>query len=147
MRSCLDYSLNYINRFPKTEKELVVQLRKKWYWDQEIEKSINFLKRKGFVDDERYVEMYVYSELIKKWKPVIIVKNKLYQKWINLEIVERVINESIQDIEDGQIQKIEKEIEKLKMRWIDWFSIINKLVKKWYKIDLIKKLLSKKFDK
>lgn len=147
MKNCLDYSLNYINRFPKTEKELTVQLRKKWYLEQDIERTINFLKRKWFIDDKKFVEMYIYSELIKKWKPIIIVKNKLYQKWVDMEIVEKIINESIDDIQDGQLKKIGKEIEKLKLKWIDWFSIINKLINKWYKIDMIKKLLSKKFDK
>ncbi|MFZ5341167.1 MAG: hypothetical protein ACOZBL_00965 [Patescibacteria group bacterium] len=44
--SCLDYASNYIYRFPKTEKELKVQLLKKGYSEDEIDQSIDYLKLK-----------------------------------------------------------------------------------------------------
>ena len=37
MKSCLDYTLHYINRFPKTEFELRLQLRKKGYTEADID--------------------------------------------------------------------------------------------------------------
>jgi len=46
MRPCLDYAMDYIYRFPKTEKELKVQLTKKGYYEDDIEETMEELKRR-----------------------------------------------------------------------------------------------------
>jgi len=42
----IDYALRYIFRYPKTKKELIIQLRKKKYTESEIEKALRYLKKK-----------------------------------------------------------------------------------------------------
>lgn len=66
MASCLDYSLRYIHLYPKTEQELRTKLFTKKYSEQEIDKTIEFLKSKGYIDDIQFTKLYIESELVKK---------------------------------------------------------------------------------
>ncbi len=141
MKPCIDYAMNHIYRFPKTESQLRTQLLKKWYSYDEIEKTIKYLKSKNFVNDKKYVESYFYSECVKKWKPSFVVKWKLFQKWIDKNTINDVFVEMEDDINKWVKNGIKKEIEKYKNKWIDWFDIIQKLTSRWYSIDDIKKVL------
>ena len=77
---CLDYALHYISRFPKTEKELRIQLMTKGYVSLDIDKAMAFLKEKKFVDDTLFTEAYLRSECVRKGKPLIAVTQKLREK-------------------------------------------------------------------
>lgn len=66
MASCLDYSLKYIHLYPKTEQELKIKLQTKKYTEQEIHYALEFLKKKGFIDDRQFTKLYIQSELVKK---------------------------------------------------------------------------------
>jgi len=138
---CLDYALHYIYRYPKTEKELKIQLMKKWYNDEEIDFAISNLKLKWYVDDKKFAEAYINSELIKKWKPVVMVKSKLLLKWVDKHIIEEVLSSQEEDIDTALWEAIKKEIEKYKRKWLEWFDIIQKLLWKWYKMNDIKKVI------
>lgn len=137
--SCLDYAMNYIYRFPKTEKELEIQLLKKGYAKEDIEKTINYLKEETYLDDRKFVNLYLNSEVVRKWKPIFVVKWKLLSKWVDKEMLEEIIDSMEEDIEWGIMNKIEQESKKLKAKWLDWITIIRKLLSKWYKLDAIKK--------
>jgi SOS response regulatory protein OraA/RecX len=78
--TCLDYALHYISRYPKTERELKIQLMQKGYFSDEIQEAMQFLKEKKFVSDEMFVESYVRSELMNKGKPPISIIKKLQEK-------------------------------------------------------------------
>jgi regulatory protein len=140
-KTCFDYAMDYIYRFPKTEKELKIQLLKKWYFEIEIDKAIDQLRQKGFVDDKLFCEMYINSVVIKKWKPIYVIKNKLIWKWIKKEIVDEVISDLDSDISSWMEEKMKNEILKLKNKWNNGFDIIQKLVARWYSIHLVKKVI------
>ncbi|HMT27464.1 MAG TPA: regulatory protein RecX, partial [Candidatus Absconditabacterales bacterium] len=89
MASATEYSLKYINLYPKTEKELRAKLMEKHYGEEEIEKTITYLKRKNYVNDELYCELYINSQLIKKGKPLYAVKQKLLQKGVDKTLVNK----------------------------------------------------------
>jgi len=139
--SCCQYALKYISRYPKTEKELRIKLQQKWYNSDEIRYTMDYLKSKNFVDDSLFAESYVRSELVNKWKPVIIIRNKLYQKWVDKSLINEIINEYEEDILVGIFQKIKKEIDNYKKKGVDWFDIIQKLMRKWYRLDDIKEVI------
>jgi regulatory protein len=141
---CYFYALKYISRYPKTEKELFVKLMEKWYSSQDVDYTIAFLKSKKFLGDKMFAEMYVQSELVRKWKPKIVVQQKLYQKWVDKYLIKEVFDEMDGDIEDWILQKIQKEIAKMKARDIEWFDIIQKLLGKGYSLDQIKSVLAVK---
>jgi len=146
MQKCLDYAMKYIYRFPKSEKELTTQLLKKWFSELEIAWAMDFLKKKGYVDDKNYVEMYLNSEVIKKWKPMQLIVRKLLQKWVDKKLIYSVCDELEADIQDWISAKIEKEIERLKATGLDWFDVLQKLTQKGYKLSDIKKVINARQD-
>jgi len=139
---CYFYALKYISRYPKTEKELSVKLMEKWFTTVDIEYAIEYLKSKGFMWDRMFTEMYIQSELVRKWKPKMVVQQKLYHKWVDKNIIQEIFEEMEEDILDGISQKIQKEIDKMKAKDMEWFDIIQKLLSKWYTLDQIKLVLN-----
>ncbi len=141
---CFDYALKYINRFPKTEKELRIQLYMKWYPTSDVDRTINELKKKNFVNDEIFTESYLRSEIINKGKPAIRIIQKLRQKGVPEDIIRQATKEYKTDMQWGIEQKIKKEIAAYKKRWVDGFDSIQKLMRKWYKLQDIKKVIENK---
>ncbi len=140
--NCLDYAYHYISRYPKTIKELTVQLQKKWYKTVEIEYAIKDLKKAGYVDDTQFAKLYINSELINKGKPMIVIKQKLYQKWVDKEIIIKVMNDLQEDIYEWISNKILKLIEEFKKKWVEWPFLISKCMARGYSLEQIKKVLN-----
>jgi regulatory protein len=130
--TCTDYALYYIHRFPKTEKELILQLIKKWYATQDVDQTIAWLKFKHYIDDRNFAKLYIQSELIKKGKPLLVIKQKLHEKWIKKEIVSDLLQHYHQDIQEWMEHNLAKEIEQYKKKWLDGMQIVQKLMRKWY---------------
>lgn len=141
MASCLDYSLKYIHLYPKTEQELKIKLQTKKYTEQEIHYALEFLKKKGFIDDRQFTKLYIQSELVKKWKIPAVVRAKLIHKWVSKVLINELLDAQQEEIEQGVLERIRKEVEKLKKKWLDWYDIVVKIAQKWYKIWEIKKAL------
>ncbi len=141
-KDIIDYALNYIFRYPKTEKELLIQLRKKGYTEHHIERAITYLKEKNYLNDREFIKSYIDSHLIRKWKPIIYVKSRLAEKWVNMNDVKELIWENIDDINEWIWNQIRKEIEKYKAKDINQLDILQKLTRKWYTINQIKKVLN-----
>lgn len=138
---CCQYAMKYISKYPKTEKELSVKLYQKWYNSEQIKYTMDYLKKKRFADDRVFAESYVRSELVNKWKPIIAVRTKLIQKWVDKTIINEVIKRYETDIAWWIKEKILKEIDSYKKKWVEWFDIIQKLMKRWYSLDEIKKVI------
>ena len=100
MPSCQDYALHYINRYPKTEQELRVKLLTKHYDEEDIDRTIAWLKKMSRVDDAQFARLYFQSEGVKKWKPSYVVKQKLLQKWVDKALIERTMKQM-----DAEIKK------------------------------------------
>ena len=143
---CCQYALKYISAYPKTEKELTIKLQQKWYNEKEISNTMNYLKEKWYADDKIFIESYIRSELVNKWKPIINIRAKLHQKWADANLVNQILKEYKDDINIGISQKIKKEIEMYKKRDIEWFDIIHKLMRKGYHLDDIKNVIEKNRD-
>jgi len=138
----IDYALRYIYRYPKTEKELIIQLRKKWYKESEIEKAISFLKKKKYLNDKNFVKDYVDYHLVRRWKPIIYVKSKLFEKWVDSNIVKEVISDKFDEINKWIEKQIKKEIEAYKAKWLDGIDIIQRLNRKGYTINQVKYVIN-----
>jgi regulatory protein len=138
---CCQYAIKYISRYPKTEKELSAKLYQKWFNSDQIRYTMDYLKKKKFADDHVFAESYVRSELVNKWKPIIAVRTKLIQKWVDKKIIDSVLSQYESDIKWGIKDRIQKEISNYKKKWVEWFDIIQKLMRKWYPLDEIKKVI------
>ena len=141
---CFDYALKYIYRFPKTEKELRIQLYMKWYPTSDVDQTIAELKKKKYVNDEMFAESYIRSEVVNKGKPAIRIIQKLQQKGVPQEIVREVLKKYEVEMWEGTLAKIKKEIQAYKRRDIDGFDIIQKLLRKWYKLWDVKSVIENK---
>lgn len=139
--TCLNFSLNYISRYPKTEKELTVHLFQKWFMSSDVNETIKKLKELWYINDEHFVQSYINSEISNKWKPVIVIKQKLIQKWVDVDLVDQLLKRNIEDMQEWTYKKITRDIQNYKKKWIDWFDIIQKLMRKWYKLDDIKSVI------
>jgi len=138
---CYEYALNYIYHYPKTESELKIKLLQKWYDEYDVDQSIAYLKTKWYVDDLNFTECYVNSEVVKKWKPLFLVKQKLFQKWVAKDIIAKITEKLKDDVSDGIATRIRKEIDAYKKKDVEGFDIIQKLIRKWYNLDDIKRVI------
>ncbi|MCF7834923.1 RecX family transcriptional regulator [Candidatus Gracilibacteria bacterium] len=144
MSSCFQLALKYISRYPKTEKELSIYLFKKGFLNTDVVQTIKKLKEIGYVDDSKFVQSYINSELSKKGKPIILIKQKLIQKGVDKNTIDKLMQDNSEDIKDGIYKKIQKEIQTYKKKGIDGFDIIQKLMRKGYKLDDIKSVIQNK---
>lgn len=143
-KPCIDYAMHYLYRYPKTEKEMKVQLMKKKYFLDEIDATMKILKAKWYIDDRQFVELYLNSEVVKKGKPIMMMKQKLLGKWVDKYILEEVAEQLWEGIMDGTIERVIKEIDKFAAKEIDPVWIIQKLLARWYRLDDIKKALKQR---
>jgi SOS response regulatory protein OraA/RecX len=102
-----------------------------------------YLKEKWFADDRVFIESYVRSELVNKWKPILNIRAKLHQKWADKDLVVEILKDYEDDISSGVAKKIRKQIDSYKNKWVEWFDIIHKLMRKWYNLDDIKAVIEK----
>ncbi len=144
MASCFDYALKYIYRYPKTEKELKIQLYTKWYDTKDINRAIDELKKKNYVNDKMFAESYIRSEIVNKGKPAINIIKKLQHKGVPQDIIKDMLHQYSDDMEEGILAKIKKEIQAYKRKDVEGFDIIQKLMRKWYKLDDIKRVIQNK---
>jgi len=78
---CYDYALGYLRRYQKTITDMKKQLQKKSYEAGEITSTLEKLIEIGLLDDERYAEQYIYSEVIRKKAKIIKEIWKFRHKW------------------------------------------------------------------
>lgn len=91
-----------------------MQLKKKGYEEIERIETIARLQEIGMLDDRMYAEMYLRSEVERKGKPLFVIQQKLYQKGVNKDIITILVYDMEEELHRGQIQKIQKEINKLR---------------------------------
>jgi regulatory protein len=65
-KTCYEYAINLISKYPKTEKELQIKLYQKGYDSEMVQKTLERLKSDNFVNDELFAESYLNSEVVKK---------------------------------------------------------------------------------
>ena len=141
--SCLDYALSYLSRYPKTEQEMRILLYRKGYDSEQITSTMTSLKKNNFINDEKYAESYLYSEVVKKGKPIFLIKQKLQQRGVNKRLIDQLIDEMKDDIHEGIAKSIRKELDTYKKKGVDGFDSIQKLMRKGYRLQDIKAVLQK----
>jgi SOS response regulatory protein OraA/RecX len=142
-KSCYEYAIWVIWKYPKTEKELRIKMYQQWYDTETVNRIMEKLKADNFVNDELFAESYINSEVIKKWRPLLVITQKLEQRWIDKSIISQLTHDLQEEIENWTEKGIEREIAQYKKRGVDWFDIIQKLMRKWYRLWDIKRIIKK----
>ena len=143
-KSCYEYAIGVIGKYPKTEKELRIKMYQQWYDSEIVSRTLEKLKQDNFVNDELFAESYINSEVIRKGRPLIVITQKLEMRGIDKSIISKVVHEAWEDIENWTLQWIQKEINQYKKKWVDGFDIIQKLMRKWYRLWDIKRVIKGK---
>lgn len=109
----LDKAKNYaflLLKFrPRSEKEIYERLKRKKFNAEIIQKTLFFLKDRGFVDDKYFAKAWVESR-IKKPLGLRRLKEELRIKGVAQEIIDSQINETKQDYSESDIvRKIAKD--------------------------------------
>ncbi|MDP4144295.1 MAG: recombination regulator RecX [Bacillota bacterium] len=84
-------ALKTIEKAYKTEKEMRDSLLKKGYLITVIDKVIEFLKEYGFVNDEKFTEMYIHDKIKSSGRNKI--KYALIKKGISEDLLVRKLND------------------------------------------------------
>ena len=142
-KSCYEYAIWVIWKYPKTEKELRIKMYQQWYDTETVNRTMEKLKADNFVNDELFAESYINSEVIKKWRPLLVITQKLEQRWIDKSIISQLTHDLQEEIESWTEKGIEREIAQYKKRGVDWFDIIQKLMRKWYRLWDINRVIKK----
>ncbi len=142
--SAIEYAMKYLQHNPKSERDVSLMLLKKGYPEREIAIAKKRLQEMGLLDDALFVELYINSEVIKKWKAIFKVKWMLYQKWISKHLIDDYCNAHRDAIREGMFVRIKEEIKKYKRQGIDGIEIIQKLQRKGYNLGYIKEVIKRR---
>ncbi len=145
-KSATEYAITYLSRYPKTEQEMRILLYTKGYNTEEIEHTMDVLKENNFINDEKFAESYLYSEVIKRGKPVFLSRKKLEQRGIDPTIIEKFIEENEDDIREWIEKAMEKEIDAYKKKGVEGFDIIQKILRKGYRLQDIKTVIRRRVE-
>lgn len=59
------------------------------------------LKENHFIDDEKFIESFFYSEVEKKGKPLFVIKKKLQQRGIPAYLLDRYVENNEENLQIG----------------------------------------------
>jgi len=97
------YALNLLKKRVYTSWEIAEKLRRRGASDEKKEDVLRRLEGKGFIDDRKYSEMYVYDSFtLKKWGKWKI-RQQLRKKGVNDEIIEESIAKVIEEVDVKKI--------------------------------------------
>ena len=104
---------------------------------------MDVLKRNDFINEEKFTDSFLYSEVAKKWRPLFIIKQKLIQRWIDKWLLANKISQQQEELVDWMRKAIRKELDAYKRKWVDGFDSIQKLMRRWYQLADIKHVIKK----
>lgn len=90
----LEYALYLLELRDRTEGEIREKMKRKEYEPEEIEKAVDFLKDKEFIDDERFVKRYIEN----KQSFGTAGKYKIRQKLMLLHLDSKLIEDNLAGI-------------------------------------------------
>ncbi len=145
-----NYALSVLSRSAKSEKQLTSKMQEKGYDKQFIDNAIIRLKQQKYLDDERYSEMLINSKINVSKYGKRKIKETLYEKGINREIIDEKLS---QISEDDELERAcivgAKKLRTLKEE--DTRKIIiklsNHLINKGFEFSTVKKAVSTLLDR
>lgn len=125
----------------KKDKELIKRYRLKvkeqsLFSDEDIEKIISQLIKKGYLDDQKFAEYFVENRNQKKGESIKKLKLELVKKGINQNIITRALENSDRSDEE----EIKKIIKKKRQRYDDE-KLIQYLARQGFDYQLAKSLV------
>lgn len=128
LSKCKESALRIVERSYKTEKEIKDKLLLKEFDENTVEETLKFLREYGFIDDSKFVKMFVKDHIRNQGRNKI--KYLLIQKGIDKSLIE----EAFLDLEkEDEIERAfilgEKKYLSISKREDDDFKIKNKITR------------------
>lgn len=86
-------ALSYLTHRKRTEIEIIDKLKKKGFEENIIEKTLDYLKNYGLVDDLDYASSFARDKIKLNKQGPQRIKYELYRKGISQEIIEEILKE------------------------------------------------------
>lgn len=151
----IDYAIWYYLKYYPSPEKLRIKLVEKFWPNSEKWKKYGWIFKEeiDFILNEKMKSIIQEEEVIKskirnykqKWKSKLYIKQKLFERMENKELIDIHITEAFIDWEE---ELVLKEYEKIKWKIKNFKNeseykskIIQKLMMKWFKYDDIKKIL------
>ncbi|MBP5305582.1 MAG: RecX family transcriptional regulator, partial [Lachnospiraceae bacterium] len=143
--------LSLLEMCDRPEGELRSKLRLKGYDEETVDDAIDYAKKFGYIDDERYAKNYISFNLGVKNKTKIIYA--LGAKGIKKDLALRLYDEVLEETEgeeDPEMEALLKEIRKKskggELSYEEKTKLSASLYRKGFSLTLIKKALNTEFD-
>ena len=138
---CKNTALRIIERSFKTEKEMRDKLKEKEYTDNQIEKTIEFLREYNFINDESYVKAYINDKLASRGRQKI--KYDLIKKGVDRNLIDEKLSCIDSDDEKNTAFNLaKKKYNSIKKSESDTYKLSGKLYRflmsKGYNYELVK---------
>lgn len=143
---CKNTALRIIERTYKTEKEMRHKLKEKEYTDNQIDKTLEFLREYNFINDEYYAKAYINDKLASRGRQKI--KYDLIKKGIDRNLIdERLSCIDSTDEKNKAFDIAKKKYNSLKKRESDTYKLSGKLYRflmsKGYDYEIVKDVVKK----
>lgn len=142
----IDYAIWYYLKYYPSPKKFATKLKQKFGPDSEKWKIYGWITDEEieFIIKEKLSSIVVEDEVIKskirilkdKWKSKLYIKQKLYERMEQKDLIETYLEEAFLDWEN---ENLIKEYKKLEWRF-EKNKIYEKLIRKWFNYDDIKKM-------
>ncbi|AWI06960.1 recombination regulator RecX [Clostridium drakei] len=142
---CKSSALKIIEKVYKTQAQIYSKLLEKEYDEKTVVRTIEFLKKYGFINDEKFVQMYIKDKLKSSGR------NKIKYDLIKKGIDEKKINEGFACITSGVEKETATELAEKKYNLLiknekDYRKIYKKLgeflIRKGYNSDIVSETLN-----
>lgn len=150
LSKCKESALRTIERSYKTEKEIRDKLLSKEFDIETVDSTIDFLIEYGFIDDSKFVSMYIKDRIRTQGRNKI--RYSLISKGVNKLLIEEAFSTLDRDDEmERAIILCEKKYLNILKREDDDFKIKNKLTRyllgRGYDYDIAKEVIREVFIK
>jgi regulatory protein len=137
-----DYGLFLLNYKMRTEKEIEDKLKEKNFSDEVIQKTVERLIDYGFIDDEKYAELYLKQRIAQRGARTI--EHELAKKGVSREIANELLDELGDEEESAALEACKKKVRNLRGRGLEEGRVKEKtyrfLLSRGYDYNLIKKV-------
>lgn len=124
----MNSSLYYLQKMPKTEKELRDNLKKKEIPQDIIDETMGKLTEAGWVNDKNFAENFIYSKRKYEKLGTSAIRMKLMKKGISNDVMDELLNEvTDEDLKETALILAEKKMRSL-LREPDKNKRIQKMV-------------------
>jgi len=143
----LEYAFFLLKLRDRSIGELREKMERKEYPSKEISETIDFLIAKNFLDDERFARNFVRFKKSLKPTGKYYLQNKLRQKKIDNDIIEKVLGENsdqaeeVEDAADRWLAK-NKKVPKEKI----YEKLSRYLVSRGFSWEIVKEVVEEKIN-